>query len=416
MSTAPGPSPRLLRRLAGVWLVVGIVVLLWFLITFLSRPFRLLITPVLLAGVLVYLLSPVVERLARRLPRVLATVLTYVLVIGLLALGGWLLLPVLNAQLQALVEGLPAILDSTQTSLVAVLDPIGLAGIVPVAPAGGEGGEWLAGFFDGEGQVVGVLAVARSLLGSVVAGVVSLVLAPVLAFYTLADLPRLSTGLQRLLPPDVRDEVTDVGNRIVSAVGAYFRGQLLVATFVGVATAIGLALVGLPFWAIVGGLAGLFNLIPLVGPFVGGALGVIVALTTGGGISQAVVVVVVMVLVQQVDNHVITPQVIGRTVHVHPITIILALSVAASAMGIIGMLVAIPIVAAIKLVTLYVLATRVPSMRHLSDPDRFLDDSSLPPAEEGSLGALSQQLRRAWESRRFGGGSRGGDDHTRPPD
>lgn len=398
-----GLSPRLLRRLAVVWTLVGLAVLLWFLVNVLGRPVLFLLSPLLLAGVFVYLLAPVVEVLARRMPRVLATVLTYVLVIGVFVLAGWLLLPLLNEQLQGLVERLPEILESTRSWLLDVLEPVGLAGLVPDQPGGTAGGEWLSGLFEGEeGQVVGVLGLLGSLLGSVVSGVVSVVLAPVLAFYILSDLPRLSTGLKRLLPPDLRDEVSDVGNRIVTAVGAYFRGQLLVAAFVGVATSIGLALVGLPFWAIVGGLSGLFNLIPFIGPFVGGALGVIVALTTGGGISQAVVVVIVMVLVQQVDNHLITPQVLGRTVHVHPVTIILSLSVAASVMGVIGMLVAIPVVAAVKLVSLYVLATRVPAMRHLSDPDHFLEGSSLPPAEEGSLGALSQQLRRAWETRRIG--------------
>ncbi len=396
--TADGPSPRQLRRLAGVWTLVGILVVAWLVVTWLSRPFRFLITPILLASVIVYLLSPVVDRLSRRQPRVLATVVTYLLLLGVVALSGWLLLPLLNEQIAQLAEGLPAIVEASRAWLVDVLRPIGLAGLVPDGSAG------VAGLVSTDGdQVVGVLAIVRSLLGSVVSGVVSVVLAPVLAFYVLSDLPRIATGVQRLVPPDRRDEVLDVGGRIVSAVGGYFRGQLLVATFVGVTTAIGLGLAGLPFWALVGGLAGLFNLIPLVGPFVGGAVGVVVALTAGDGLTQAIVVVVIMVLVQQVDNHLITPQVLRRTVHIHPITIILSLAVAGASMGLIGMLVAIPTVVAAKLVLLYVLATRVPSMRHLSDPDQFLEDDTLPPPEEGSLGALSQQLRRSWEKRRFGG-------------
>ncbi len=397
--TANGPSPRQLRRLTAVWTVVGFLVVAWLVVTWLSRPVRFLVTPILLASVLVYLLSPVVGWFARRVPRIIAAFLTYLLVLALVALVGWQLLPLLNAQIQALADGLPEIVDATLSGLVETLRPVGLDSLVPDEPSGV--GSLLQ---DNEQQVVGVLAILRSLLGSVVSGVVSVVLAPVLAFYVLVDLPRLSSGIQRLLPPESRDEVADVGRRIVTTVGGYFRGQLLVAAFVGVATAIGLWLVGLPFWAIIGGLAGAFNLIPLVGPFVGGTLGVVVALTAGTGVGQAVVVVVVMVLVQQVDNHVITPQVLRRTVHVHPVTIILSLAVAASLMGIIGMLVAIPTVAALKLVLLYVLATRVPSMRHLSDPEQFLDGAALPPAAEDSLGALSQQLRRGWERRRFGAG------------
>lgn len=394
-----GPSPRQMRRLTLVWTAVGLVVLVWLVVTWVSRPFRFLLTPILLASVLVYLLSPVVGWFARRLPRIVAAFLTYLAMVAVLALAGWLLLPLLNDQIQSLADGLPDIVNDTLAWLRDALQPLGLEGLVPDESAGVSGL-----LTDNDQQVIGVLGIVRSLVGSVVSGVFSLVLAPVLAFYVLADLPRLSAGLQRLLPPAVRDEVADVGRRIVTTVGGYFRGQLLVASFVGVATAIGLGLVGLPFWAIIGGLAGLFNLIPLVGPFVGGTLGVVVALTAGDGVTQAVVVVVVMVLVQQVDNHVITPQVLRRTVHVHPVTIILSLSVAASLMGVIGMLVAIPTVAATKLVLLYVLATRVPSMRHLSDPEQVLDGIPLPPPEDGSLAALSQQLRRGWERRRFGPG------------
>lgn len=397
--SANGPSPRQLRRLTTVWTVVGLLVLAWLVVTWLSRPFRFLVTPLLLASVIVYLLAGVVEWFSRRVPRVIATALTYLLVLALIALAAWQLLPLLNSQIQGLAERLPDIVESSLANLRTGLAPIGLDGLVPDEPAGVSGLVTPA-----EDQVVGVLGILRSLLGSVVSGVVSVVLAPVLAFYVLSDLPRLSAGLQRLLPPEIREEVADVGSRIVTTVGGYFRGQLLVAAFVGVATALGLAVVGLPFWAIVGGLAGAFNLIPLVGPFVGATLGVVVALTAGNGVGQAVVVVIVMVLVQQVDNHVITPQVLKRTVHVHPLTIILSLAVAASLMGVIGMLVAIPTVAALKLVLLYVLATRVPGMRHLSDPEQTLDGSPLPPPEEGSLSALSQQLRRSWERRRFGAG------------
>lgn len=390
------PSRGQLRRLVGVWTLVGVLAAAWLVVTWLSRPFRFLLTPILLASVLIYLLAPVVERFSRRLPRLLATALTYLVVLAGLALVTWQLLPVLNEQLQSLAVGLPTIVDATLVNLRDLLSPAGLEGLVPDESGGVS--ELLQ---DNDQRVFGVLGILRSLLGSVVAGVFSVVLAPVLGFYVLADLPRLLAGLQRILPPRVRGEVADVGRRIATTVGGYFRGQLLVATFVGVASALGLALVGLPFWAIIGGLAGVLNLVPLIGPFVGGTLGVVVALTAGSGLTQAIIVVVVMSGVQLLDNHVITPQVHRRTVQLHPLTIILSLAVAASVMGIIGMLVAIPTVAAVKLVVVYVLVTRVPSMRHLSDPEQLIDGVRLPPPEEGSLGALGLQLRRGWE-KRFG--------------
>ncbi len=254
---------------------------------------------------------------------------------------------------------------------------------------------------DNREQMVGLLRGAGTVVAGLVAGLIAIVLAPVLAFYVLADQPRLSDGVRRLVPPSSRSEVVDVTQRILRTVGAYVRGQLLVATFVAVATAVGLAIVGLPFWALVGVVAGVFNLIPFVGPFVGGLLGAVVALTVGNGLGQAIAVVVVMVVVQQVDNHVITPGVLSRTVHVHPVTIILALATAASLFGILGMLVAIPVLAAGKLVVMYLLVTRVPSMAHLAgEGPEIIDGVPVGEPRDSSLVSMGRELRVAWEVRR----------------
>ena len=242
-----------------------------------------------------------------------------------------------------------------------------------------------------------MLALLRG-AGSVVSWVVHLALAitlgPILAFYALSDLDRLAGGAARLLPPRGRDEVVEVSSRIGRIVGAYFRGQLLVALFVGTATSLGLWLVGLPFWAVVGIATGVFNLVPLVGPTLGGVIGVLVAVTVGGGIQQALLVVVVMVAVQQVDNHLITPLVVGRSVSIHPITVIIALVVAGSLGGIPLMFVAIPAAATLKLVLLHIAVTRLPSMAHLADE---LPDGSTP--RRGTVGGLAQELRAAFERR-----------------
>ena len=84
-----------------------------------------------------------------------------------------------------------------------------------------------------------------------------------------------------LIPPDRRDEVKGLMDRISQAVGGFFRGQLLVALFVGVASSIGLWAIRLPFWLLVGIVAGVFNLVPLIGPFIGGGLAVVIALVAG---------------------------------------------------------------------------------------------------------------------------------------
>jgi predicted PurR-regulated permease PerM len=155
-----------------------------------------------------------------------------------------------------------------------------------------------------------------------------------------------------LVPPGRREEMRGLMDRVSQAVGGFFRGQLLVALFVGVASSIGLWAVGLPFWLLVGIVAGVFNLVPLIGPFIAGGLAVIIALI-GGEPLTALWAALVLLAVQQIDNHLVSPNVMSRTVQLHPVVVMLALLVGASFAGLFGMLVIVPLVAVAKIVFLY---------------------------------------------------------------
>jgi predicted PurR-regulated permease PerM len=141
-----------------------------------------------------------------------------------------------------------------------------------------------------------------------------------------------------------------VSRRLSHAIGGYFRGQLAVAIVVGTMASIGMLLIDLPFWLIVGMVAGLFNMIPLIGPWVGAVPGIVIALTTGGGLSQAVAVAVVMAVVQQIDNHFISPIVMQRAVKLHPAVVMLALLAGGTLGGFFGLLLAVPATAVLKIV------------------------------------------------------------------
>ena len=109
-------------------------------------------------------------------------------------------------------------------------------------------------------------------------------------------------------------------------------------------------IIDLPFWLIVGMIAGLFNMIPLIGPWVGAVPGIVIAFTTGGGTSKAIAVAVVMAIVQQIDNHFISPMVMQRAVKLHPAVVMLALLAGGSLAGFFGLLLAVPTVATLKIV------------------------------------------------------------------
>jgi predicted PurR-regulated permease PerM len=113
---------------------------------------------------------------------------------------------------------------------------------------------------------------------------------------------------------------------------------------------IGMLLIDLPFWLIVGMIAGLFNMIPLIGPWVGAVPGIVIAITTGGGPSKAIAVAVVMAIVQQIDNHFISPIVMQRAVKLHPAVVMLALLAGGTLAGFLGLLLAVPATVAMKII------------------------------------------------------------------
>ena len=356
---------RIRTRALRVWTVIGISALLYFAWQMLEEPIGIIVPPLLLAAVIVYVLNPIVTRLANRgVPRVVSTGVAYLTLIGAIVVAVVFLGPLLAKQVGQFVADAPEILAGLQRGVNRWLGSIGIDYRLPeLDPESPEFQDRIRDYISGpEGRerFAGLLAGAGSVAGVILHTAVVIVLGPVLAFYVLADLPNITDGLKRLIPPRQREEVQIVAEKIGDKVGAYFRGQLLVAAFVGVATSIGLAIIGLPFWALIGFLTGLFNIVPLIGPFVGGGIGVIVALTAGGGVPQALLVLLVMVIVQQVDNHAVSPNIMSRTVQIHPITVMLGLLVAGTMFGILGMLVAVPAIAAGKLVTLHLLATRAP--------------------------------------------------------
>ncbi len=144
-----------------------------------------------------------------------------------------------------------------------------------------------------------------------------------------------------------------IGRRLNRAIGGFFRGQLMVALLVGALCSTFLGIIGLKFWFLIGMIAGLFNVVPLIGPWIGGIPGVTIALTTSSPI-KAVLVVLIMVGVQQIDNHFITPQVMQRAVQLHPAAVMLALLAGGTLAGFFGLLLAVPVTAVLKILLSHV--------------------------------------------------------------
>jgi len=342
------------------WAIVGVAILAYLVGRFVLYPVRIIFPPLVLALVIVYLLNPVVSMLERRgLKRLWATLLTYLVFLTAVGFALAYLIPLVSHQVTAFAKGIPALLQRAEDQIADFARRLGLHV---------KAGDFVATFQrqGGVGKFIGRIS---SLTGQVLHVALVLVLGPVLAFYILLDRPKLKRSAQAAVPARRRGEVQGVATKLAVAVGGYFRGQLLVALFVGIASMFGLWLIGLPYWAPVGLIAGLFNLIPLIGPFIGAIPALFIAFTTpqaAGGLLHprpgwplAVAASIVLLLVQQIDNHLLSPRVLTRTVRLHPLTVMLSLLAAGAVLGLWGMLLVIPVVAAAKILVIHYWDTRM---------------------------------------------------------
>lgn len=353
------PSDRLRQTAYIVWIAVGLVALGWvFLI--IGEAIRVIWLPLAFAAGLVFLLEPVVKVFERaRVPRIFGSILALIVFIAVLVAVGALVWPTVQEQGSELIVQLPDLYVSIVDWLGDAALTLGLNIDEFLSQEAIE--QWLRdpsnqetirqllfGFGAGAGVVLRGVAETIAVVG----------LAPVLAIYFLIDLARFQQRSLELTPPAHRAEVAYVGGEVGTALGSFVRGQLLVALIVGVASSIGMWAIDLPFWLLIGIVSGILNLIPFLGPFVGGALAALVALLNGD-VWQAVWAVAIMIGIQQVDNHVITPMIQRARVNLSPLVIVLALIIGGSLAGLLGVLVAIPATAAVRIVVGHLWRTRV---------------------------------------------------------
>ena len=333
-------------RAAGsfAWAVVGLAVMVA-IAALLLWQVRVIFPPLIFAGAIVFLLNPVVTRLHRRgIPRAAGVGIAYLAAIGVVVATAFVVVPVASHQVDQLRDDWPDIRDKGERW---------------IDDRAADSEDWIIQLptvdeirdeFNSDDKSLGDrIDQVRDIGVRIFHVLLILILGPVIAFYLLVDLPHTRRVLDGLIPSGARPEVEAVARRLNRAMGGFFRGQLAVAMIVGVACSIGLAIIGLKFWFLVGMIAGLFNLIPLIGPWVGGVPGVAIALTTGS-LLQAVGVVAIMVGVQQVDNHLITPYVMQRAVRLHPAAVVLALLAGGTLGGFFGLLLAVPVAAALKII------------------------------------------------------------------
>lgn len=331
------------------WVVAILAVILLYLA-------RQALSPFIVAAVFAYIFTPGIDSLAKRarLPRGAVVALSYVVFLLVLGFGVYAIERPLVRETRALSAQGTVIIDRLLTQAL--------------------GGDQVALF----GQEVTVADLSQSIQGAIqdslgqpdqaiklAEGVLHYVLATlfclIATFYLLLDGRRFGAYLLRFVPPTRRDELVVVARRVHVILGHYLRGQLLLIALMSVITYFCLTLLFHLHYAIPIAIAtGFLEVIPFLGPAIAATLAASVAFAQGGLGLVAGVLILYLVL-RQLEDQLVMPQVVGRAVHLHPLVTILAVVIGEAIAGVLGMLLAVPITAAAKVVLDHVYSVEKPT-------------------------------------------------------
>jgi predicted PurR-regulated permease PerM len=345
---------RGVKGYSGLVFVAAILTVYWLLSTT-----GFLLAPFVLGFGLAYVLDPLVDALVAR--RVARTAAVMLLAMPVAAVGAALVMygiPAIVGQVDQLIQSAPELLqrvggwlNGIRERLIFVpgLDEEIIPDLRNVDPAQvvtflEERREQLAG-----GTWRGVLGLGRG-LGSAATVLGYVVLTPVLTFYLLRDYDRITAWLRELIPRGREAGVVEFAREYDALLSRYLRGQLTVALILGVMTGILLFVVRFPYPFLLGALAGVMALVPFLGLVLSIIPALIVALVSGTVAVSLIKVAAVYGAVQILEGGVISPRIVGESVGLHPVWIVLALSVGGFFFGFVGLLIGVPLAVGIKLV------------------------------------------------------------------
>lgn len=332
-----------LQRWWVTYLLVGalaVIATLWGIATvagFLA-PVRHILLVLLFATIFAFLLSPFVEFLKRFIPRPIAIAIAFFGALALVVFGSTFIATPLVQESRGLVERVPEYVRTLQSD-----DPIAIAGVEIPGALRRDVGLAVA---ERAGDLVE--RSAALVVGFAIA-IVDVVLVLVLSLYLIAAWPKIRSGLLYVLPPKHRPGMERFQGDVANVFGRYVRGQLLLGLVIGLANLIAFSLIGLPYAVLLAVLAGILELIPIIGPIVAGAVASMVALFQPEPIPLVIWVILAATLIQQLENHILVPRISGGAVGIHPLAALLSVLVGVQLFGIIGGLFAVPVAGFIAL-------------------------------------------------------------------
>ncbi len=303
-----------------------------------------ILTPFLLAAILAYICNPLVASMTRRrVPRVLAALLVLSLLITLFVVLLLVLLPLLIRQIRAIAEQAPAHIDWFRTAVAPRLEQM-----LGVQLETTMVRDWIAGHVEEIRDFALKLLPSLKTGGLAVIGfLVGLVLLPLVLFYFLRDWDLIVAGIDRLVPRRMHDRMSMIAREIDDVLGQFLRGQLLVMLCMSVFYTLGLWAAGLDYALSVGVIAGLVTFVPYLGVIIGLVLATLTGLLQFQDPAQLLWVWAVFVVANVVEGYLLVPWLVGDRIGLHPVVVIFALLAFGTLFGFFGVLLALPVSAAL---------------------------------------------------------------------
>jgi predicted PurR-regulated permease PerM len=338
-----------------VLLLIGIGIMIYTKISFIFHPIIVivstLVAPVILAFIAYYLMNPVVNLLERlHIKRIWGILILILAIAGLITGIVLLVAPLIQRQVLDLINTFPDYVTQMAESFRKTIDHSFLGKYYD------EGYDWVTSNLDEitkkvsdylGGAVEGIRNVASTLTHVVIA----LITFPFVLFFLLKDSARFKQYCLHLLPPKYRNDADQILKNMDEQVGSYIRGQIIVATCIGALLYIGYLIIGLDYAIILAITAAITSVVPYLGPMIAISPAIIIAIVSGP--FMLLKLAIVWVAVQFLEGHFISPNIMGRTMKIHPLTIMFTLLIAGNLFGLFGVILGIPGYAIVKVIVQY---------------------------------------------------------------
>ncbi len=317
------------------------------------------LTPFIIGLVLAFVLMPLVDSLNRFMPRVLAILLVYILVIGAGAGFVLYLLPIIVEQSKILINNTPRYANETQNWLNQTFKELQQS-----LPKDFQQpfNETINSFSTNATNFVrdALVGSATGMIGFVfgtIGFLVGVFIVPFWLFFVLKDKAKGMRMFYSLLPIKLREDAYRLVHIVVDGLHEYIRGQLIVAASVGIMVTVGLLIINFDASTAIflGFIAGMFEILPIVGPILGAIPSLVVALFTGGfgNVDLAIKVVILFLIIQQIEGNLLIPKIAGDSTKLHPAIVMLVIILGSEVAGLPGAIVAVPLTALIRDVYIY---------------------------------------------------------------